>query len=154
LPADQGQNPTMTMDTDCNQEIIELHRFFEDWFTGKLGPTDAAFSRFPSVLADAFEIISPSGEVSDRDTIVERVRGAHGAFADPSLGYRIWIDGYRGRSLGGGLYLANYEEWQESGGVARGRLSTVIFRRNSSAPNGIQWVHVHEVWLPQEESNS
>jgi len=42
------------------------------------------------------------------------------------------------------------EEWQhnklESPGVGSGRISTVIF----SLGDKLQWLHVHETWLPED----
>lgn len=83
------------MKTQCETEIIELHQFFEDWFSGRLKNSDAAFRRFEGVMAEGF----------------------------------------------------TYEEWQDTGQGERGRISSVLFRRRERAPNGVEWLHVHETWI-------
>jgi len=133
------------MDGRCGSEIHELHQFFEDWFTARLDATEESFRRFADVLADGFEIVSPEGRKLDRDEILSAVRGTHGMHA--AVPFRIWVDDVVTRDLGGGLLLATYEEWQSVGQRTRGRLSTAIFRPREGAPHGLEWVHVHEVWL-------
>jgi hypothetical protein len=32
-------------------------------------------------------------------------------------------------------------------GESRGRLSTALFRERDDTPNGVEWLHVHEVWI-------
>lgn len=137
------------MDDAGRREVEELHRFFEDWFSGRCEATDAAFARFERVLADDFEIVTPDGAVLDRTTILDAVRGGHG-----SGPMRIWIEKYRARSTDGGLHLATYEEWQTRDDVTRGRLSTVLFRAGPGGDDEMQWVHVHETWLPDGPGQS
>ncbi|MCG8456718.1 MAG: DUF4440 domain-containing protein [Holophagales bacterium] len=139
------------------KEIEELHRFFEGWFLGILPDTDEAFARFADALDGDFMIVSPSGRATERAALLEALRGAHGAWGSGdgaseagAGGGRIWIENVRIRHLAGDLVVATYEEWQQKGGEARarGRLSTVVFRREGNAPGGLAWLHVHETWLP------
>jgi hypothetical protein len=48
----------------------------------------------------------------------------------------------------GDILLVTYEEWQQSGDQTTARLSTALFRDKPDAPNGLEWLHVHETWLP------
>ena len=48
------------------------------------------------------------------------------------------------------LALATYEEWQEIDGKINARLSTVLLRAKADAPNGVEWLHVHETWRQKE----
>lgn len=50
------------------------------------------------------------------------------------------------------LDLGTYEEWQTTGGVATGRLSTAVMRSVPGFPNGLAWVHLHETRLPDIRS--
>ena len=135
------------MDENCEVEVQQLHRFFEEWFRGELPPTGEAFLRISDVLAEDFEIISPGGEHRSRTAVVDGLREAHGSQRDEP--FRIWIEKARGRRVAEGLHVVTYEEWQETAGEQRGRLSTAVFRRRPGTPNGVEWVHVHEVWLPE-----
>ena len=139
------------MEQRCNDEVVQLHQFFEDWFNGILPPTDVAFDRFSSVMAEGFVIISPNGELTERDELLERLRAAHGIWRELSRPGRIWIENLQVRHQVGDQTLVLYEEWQEIEGESRGRLSTALFRRREATPNGVEWVHVHEVWLPNQD---
>lgn len=136
------------METRCVAEVHELHQFFEDWFNASLPPTDAAFARFEAVMADRFMIISPNGVRTERSELVERLRAAHGIWRQNSQPGRIWIENLQVRHTVGSQAMVVYEEWQEIDGQARGRLSTAIFERREGTPNGVEWLHVHEVWMP------
>lgn len=143
-----------SLDALCHREVVELHQFFEDWFLAKLDDTDAAFDRFSSAMADSFQIVPPSGFMSDIDRLNVRLRSAHGAWTGPDgngTGW-IWVSAVNTRPVAGhdDLCLVTYEEWQEREGVARGRQSTALMQRDESAPGGVLWLHVHETWLPPD----
>ncbi len=136
------------MDDACKKEVIELHQFFEDWNQGKLAKTEDQFRRFSGAVAKDFEIISPGGGSMSTTEILGRVREGHGS--SRGTDFRIWIESYRSRPIGDGILLVTYEEWQSQGGKDIGRISTAVFRRESRAPNGVVWLHVHETWLQEQ----
>ena len=57
------------MEQRCSNEVVQLHQFFQDWFNAVLPPTDEAFDRFSSVMAQGFVIISPNGELTEREEL-------------------------------------------------------------------------------------
>ena len=63
--------------------------------------------------------------------------------------FRIWIESFQPRLVAGNLALVTYEEWQEVEGRVTGRLSSALFREMETAPKGVEWLHVHETWLPK-----
>lgn len=130
----------------CATEVEELHQFFHDWFVGELADTDEAYARLADALAEDFAIISPSGQVSRRDSLLEQLRGSHASGKE--RGVKIWIRGFEMRHEFGDLAIVNYEEWQEIGNSRTGRVSTATLQRDESAPSGIKWLHLHETWLP------
>ena len=132
----------------CKKEITELHRFFVDWMTGALPRSADAFARVADALADDMTMINPEGEVMACPPLLTALDGAHAVFKEPGQTFRIWIENYDCRFVSGDLCLATYEEWQDRSGEVKGRLSTVLFRRRAGAPNGVEWLHVHETWLP------
>lgn len=140
------------MDQNCRREVIGLHQFFQHWFNGELQNSDSVLERLRGSLAVGFTIVSPDGREIDRASLLETVGAAHGGHSRRGAPIRIWIERYEGRSLDASTHLATYQEWQSSGGRMRGRLSTAVFRKRSSAPNGVEWVHVHETWLPEASS--
>lgn len=125
-------------------EICQLHDFFGAWFTGALANTDENFARFADVMAEGFAIISPSGKLTERPTLLTGLRAAHGR----QPGIRIWTQHHQLRHQAGDLALLTYEEWQmTAAGETTARLSTVLFQAQAGAPNGVAWLHVHETWL-------
>lgn len=140
-----------TMGQRLQTEVIELHQFFQDWFTGRLMNTDENFNRFSSVIAEDFEHISPEGLETNRDDLIYGLKKAHTSRANSEKPYRVWIKNVRIRAVDDGIFIVSYEEWQESKGETRGRLSTALFREKPATPNGVEWLHVQETWLPEEK---
>lgn len=136
------------MEAQCEAEVRQLHQFFQDWFNAALPPTQEAFQRFESVMAERFMIISPDGVRTERAELIERLRQAHGIWRQGSQPGRIWIDNLQVRHVVGDQAMVVYEEWQEIEGESRGRLSTAVLRRRQATPHGVEWLHVHEVWMP------
>ncbi|MHC4937488.1 MAG: DUF4440 domain-containing protein [Planctomycetota bacterium] len=116
------------------REIEELHRFFERW----LGGAEEDFSRCDRALAADFTMVGPGGDVRSRETVVRGLLDAHGARP-----VAIRIENFVLLEAGDASVLARYEEWQDD----RGRVSTAWFRARDDAPNGLEWVTVHETWL-------
>ena len=145
------------MEESCRQEVLELHQFFQDWYNAVLEPTDESFARLADVIDADFVLISPAGRITERPALLEQLRGNHGNWQNlqPSektggtdLRPRIRIESFKLRRVDGDLAVATYEEWHEVRGKTRGRLSTVVFGRRAGTPNGVAWLHLHEVWLP------
>jgi hypothetical protein len=141
-----------SLDERCRAEVVELHQFLEAWSNAELPANEEAFSRFGAVIAPGFSIVDPDGSVVERPPIVDAIRAAHGRWkARPG---RIRIENFRLRHAAGGLALATYEEWHELPGGTTGRVSTVLFGANPSTPNSVEWLHLHEVWMPAAASAS
>ncbi len=142
-PSQGTRESEQRMREACLREVVELHEFFQKWLSGEVPLRASNLERVGRALAKDFEIVSPAGNLTRRAQLLESLESRHGTFREPPL--RIWVENIRGRGLGEGLYLVTYEEWQQVGGQPkRGRLSTAVFRREPSAPQGVQWVHVHE----------
>ena len=127
-----------------HREIVELHQFFEDWFTGRLPKTDNAYARFTQVIAEGFTIIGPDGKSNNRAVLLDNLFAAHEQQPNTS----IWIKNAQLRQQWADNLVVTYEEWQASGDSQTARLSTVVFRQQEGTPNGLEWLHVHETWLP------
>lgn len=135
-------------DTRCRLEVEDLHRFFQDWFLGRLPDTEDAFARFAGVLADDFEMVPPDASRTSRAPLLRHLRRAHAFQSGQSETFRIRIDNVRSRRIADSVHLVTYEEWQRSGAGEAGRLSTAILRDHAGAPHALHWVHVHETWIP------
>lgn len=126
-------------------EIRQLHKFFQDWYRGDVGHSD--FQRFEQALHPDFQMVMPSGHALERERILSAVRGDHGSDTDAT----VEIRNVQMVSARQSTAIFSYEEWQSnSTETMRGRLSSVVFVDDDSAPNGLKWWHVHETWLPEE----
>lgn len=132
---------------DWRAEIRQLHEFFAGWYTGELADTDENFARLTDVLADDFQLITGGGFTVDRDMMVGMMRGEHGSRPDMEM----HVDEPRLRLHEGGLILFTYREHGSSAGRSKSTLITVLMREVPEAPNGVQWVHLHETELPAAE---
>jgi len=140
------------MEKGCEAEVLDLHQFFVEWLTGAFPRTEESFARFSDGMAEGFVFINPSGVLSEKAVMVRDGEAAHGVHKD--TGFRIWIEDIQCRPLADDLCLATYKEWQEISGLINGRLSTALFRSREGAPNGVEWLHVHETWLLGHEGAS
>ena len=126
----------------CVREVRELHAFFEAWFNGELPADEAAFARCADALAPEFVIVPPGGGALDRSALLAAVRAGYG-----SGPLRIQVTDPLVHALTDDLFAVCYEEWQEQGGLRRGRASRAVLRPRPGAPNGVEWLRVDEVWL-------
>ena len=131
------------MITPIENEIIELHQFFQDWYNNQLAPTDDNFARCADVLHPNFTIIFSSGDQVQCQTLLESLRKAHGSHTN----MRIWIKHIQLLHQFEDMVLATYEEWQDIDGKITSRLSTVLLQKAPSTSNGLRWLHVHETWI-------
>ena len=131
---------------NAEREVREFHEFIENWLAGR---TDD-YARAEEVLPDDFEIVSPSGERRDGGEIRADLRAGHGSAADSDPPFEIRVTDVQTRVERETGVLLAYDEWQRRDGEWEGRTSSVLFRPDDDAPNGVEWVHLHETWLPDD----
>lgn len=133
------------MTTKYEEEIVRLHRFFVDWFTGQLPQSQEAFAAFSDSMATGFAIVGPNGRLTELPELERNLYDHHGAH-QPSR-FEIEIKRVVLRRAFGHWAIVTYEEWQQVGDQRTGRLSTVVLEEE--VKNGrLEWLHVHETWLP------
>lgn len=123
-------------------EIVDLHRFIENWLIGSVPKAAQVFSRFEGALDEDFKIVHPSGKAEDRNQLVNSFWSAHGTVEDLSLEIRNMGCRISNESFA----LVSYEEWQ-FGRTTTARLSSVVFRIAEGGTE-LKWAHLHETWLP------
>lgn len=129
------------------EEIESLHRFFVEWFTGSIPATDENFQTgFMQRFDESFLLIPPAGTILELSTLAEGIRSNHNSNPD----FRIAIRAVTICRSWDQYILATYEEWQRHALAStppdNGRVATVLFRIDTD----LQWLHVHETWLPDE----
>lgn len=135
---------TLHIMKQAEQEITELHIFFQDWLGGSLSKTPQVFERFVANRSEDFKIINPNGLMQDKDMLTTRLYNAHGS----RPGMVIYTEMLQCHALSPDVILAVYVEHQEIGGAKSNRVSSALFSKDSSCPNGLKWHHVHETWRP------
>ena len=118
-------------------EVRDLHAFFGRWYSGVADPSE--FSRL-DVLADTFVMIGPDGRKAGVGEVREMIRSSYG---QRPIDFTI-----KNITVRCDVVVGTYEEWQTASGVTTGRLSTAVMMPAPHQPNGLQWVHLHETWLP------
>jgi hypothetical protein len=130
----------------CEKEIRELHTFFEAWYQGAIANSDDAFQRLEGVLAPAFTLITSDGYTFTRDQVLALLRDEYGARPD----IKMWVDNVRLRYTAGDVILATYEEHGTTADGERATLITALLCQRPERPNGLEWIHIHEVRLPPQ----
>lgn len=135
-----GRMPTLET---CRREIEDLHAFFVRWYAGRIDREE--FDRLERALAPQFEMISPTGDRSDRAAVLDWIRESYGREAPGDFDIEV-RNVELVRDLGE-YALVRYEEWQCQDGDENGRISTVLLHEADSAPGGVEWIDLHETAL-------
>jgi hypothetical protein len=138
----------MRLRENAEREVREFHEFIERWLAGR--SDSDAYDRARAVLPDDFEIVSPSGERRDGEQVRSDLRAGHGSATDSEPPLQIRVTDLRTRVEDENGCLLTYEEWQRRDGDWKGRTSSVLFRPVDDTPNDVEWVHLHETWLPED----
>lgn len=136
----------------CFREVAELHGFFQDWFNAAVEPTEESFARVADVIASGFTLIGPDATMTRRAALLERLRRGYGRWREPGSEEpgtgSIRIERLRLFLIEGPLAVVVYDERQDVRGEVSVRRTTALFRLVHGTPNGVEWYHVQETWLP------
>lgn len=132
----------------CRREVEQMYKFFQDWFTAHIPQGDYYLNQIKRSFAEDFQIITPEGHSLSRLDVTHQLKESYGAQKNRYT-YRREIENFDGRSLTskGEIFLCTYEEHQIIDDEKKIRLSTALFRKNQEAPNGVEWVHLHGIWI-------
>lgn len=131
----------------ARDEVVSLHEFFVAWYD-KNTAAETDFDRFDKVMAPGVQMIPPSGDMLDRDAVVSYVRDNRATFDGD---YAIEIADVRPAWEAGNAIVVTYIEKQERRGIKTMRRASALFVESSSAPNGVEWRHLHETWMQTAE---
>lgn len=124
--------------TAAAREVVELHAFIVELFTGR----SRDFSRCEAAFSSELEMVTPEGRRVTREEIMERFKRAR-ARAD----FRITIHDIRTIREDGESVLLQYIEEQYRDGETTRRLSIALFEIVSQAPCGVVWRYLQETWI-------
>lgn len=120
------------------REVVELHAFFVEAFTGRIGD----FTRAEQALAPDLLMVTPEGRRVNRVQIMAGLRNAK-ARAD----FRITIHDIKPVSEAERGVLLQYVEEQYRDGETSKRVSVALFEAASEAPCGVVWRYLQETWI-------
>jgi hypothetical protein len=132
----------------ASAEVINFHRFFEAWYDAATADkTD--FGRCERTFGQTFHMIPPTGRIFDRAETIELIRANRGSFHGD---FSIEISDIRPSFETENVIVLTYVETQSRAGKHSRRQASALFTASSSAPNGVEWQHLHETWLQMPET--
>lgn len=139
----------MSLSEICEDEVRELHAFFQAWFRGELPQTNNRLKRLEDALGADFQLVAPDGSVRSRAAVIDGVDDRHGAQRDADMPFRIEVESVAACFERDDICLLTYEEHQRTASEWRGRRSSALFERAEGAPSRVRWRHLHETWLDE-----
>ncbi len=132
----------------ASAEVIDFHRFFEAWYDAATADkTD--FGRCELTFGQAFHMIPPTGRIFDCTETIELIRANRASFHGD---FSIEISDIRARFETADMIVVTYVEAQTRAGKYSRRQASALFTASSSAPNGVEWQHLHETWLQMPDN--
>ena len=119
------------------RELVELHAFFEQLFTGR----SRDFSRCERAFSPRLEMVTPDGQLVTRAEIVERLKRAK------ARELRITIRDIAAVREDAESVLLRYIEEQYRDRETTRRLSIALFETAKDAPLGVVWRYLQETWI-------
>lgn len=122
-----------------HEEVLDLHRFLEDWLKGNVPRGNGKPERLAKALAEDFMVIHPTGSRGSRSDVLKSFAASYG---EKPAGYALEVSDISVRLLGNDLALVTYVETHR-GESGRERVSTVLMRwRGKDQP--ILWLFLQE----------
>ena len=129
------------------QEIIDLHDLFVNWFTGTSDKTDLENKLAPRFYKEAI-FITTKGESVPYHHLMMMFKNGYGKM---NADFKIAISNVELLHEIGDYVLANYIEWQttdpdpQSSGNFTVRKTTVFLSKQEP----FKWLHIHETMMPK-----
>jgi hypothetical protein len=134
------------MQESYEKEIRELQAFFEAWYRGTVDNSEVTFSRLADVLAPEFMLITSDGYILERERVLSLLRTDYAAKTEIELR----VEDCQLRLASGDILLVTYEEHGTTQNLKKTALISAVLRKNPALPNGLEWLHIHEVNLPSQ----
>jgi len=131
----------------ASAEVLDFHRFFEAWYDAATADS-TDFDRCERTFGYAFHMIPPSGRIFGRAETIELIRANRATY---SSDFSIEITDIRASFETKDTIVLTYIEAQSRAGKYSRRQASALFTASSSAPNGVEWQHLHETWLQMPE---
>jgi hypothetical protein len=126
-------------------EVVNRHKFFVEWFTGRAPEAEMAASE--RAFASDMRMVEPDGSMIDADQVKVMLKGARGKRRED---FEIRVDLVEARLVGSEAALVVYDEHQVIDGQKTARRSSALFSADKDAPEGVVWRHLQETWITED----
>lgn len=128
--------------TRAQAEVVNRHRFFVEWFTGRA--SEAELEASLRAFAPDMVMIEPDANTIGRDDVVVMVSNARGK---RPADFEIRVDLISARLIDSDTVAVVYDEHQVIAGEKSARRSSAVFSADPEAPEGVVWRHLQETWI-------
>lgn len=125
-------------------EVTQLHHYLEAWLKGEIGEPGSEALRLAQALHSRFRVIHPSGQMQDRQAVLENFRLAHGSRQGS---FAIRIDEMSPQLVHADMVVISFIETHHDRDSQR-RRSTAILEVGRGRPP--LWHYLHETRLAAE----
>ncbi|SOE16475.1 hypothetical protein SAMN05877838_1344 [Hoeflea halophila] len=123
-------------------EVVNRHKFFVEWFTGRAPDAELAVSL--RAFAPDMVMIEPDANTIGTAEIAAMITGARGK---RPADFEIRVELIAARELAQGIALVVYDEHQVIDGQKTARRSSAVFSADPEAPEGVVWRQLQETWI-------
>jgi hypothetical protein len=103
----------MNIKERCRKEVVDMHDFFTEWYTGLLTEDNETFRRFSDGMHHAVTFVGTDGDVVSKNGLIDWIKAAYRSH-EPNC-FSIEIKNFNYIAGSGGLHILTYEEWQYIG---------------------------------------
>ncbi len=119
-------------------EVIALHRFFQDWYSGAIPKSEATLNRIRQVWRHDFRLVAPDGSVHSAGHYLDCLPEQHGSLPGLVISIKspqvVWRES--------GNCMVRYRERHSD--EKPSRICTALLAAEPTAPLGVIWRHLHE----------
>lgn len=134
---------------NAEQEITDFHRAAQGWLSGRTERSQATLDRLTRQLASSFVTIMPDGTNLHREDMIAVMADGYGTRGG---NFEIMVRNLHTLIETPVLTIVMFEEWQRFGsGKVTARQSTATLGSCIGNRNDLEWLLLHETWLPAEQ---
>ncbi len=125
----------------CEKEVVDMHRFFSEWYTGVLPENDENFDRFYTVMNEKVGFVGTEGAVITKSDLIDWIKKAYGSHKPGA--FAIEIKNFQYLAGHGDLHILGYEEWQLIAGNQIILETTTVLKEIKNHYNQLEWLRIH-----------
>ncbi len=125
----------------CKKEVVDMHRFFTEWYTAVLPENRENFARFHTVMNEKVGFVGTNGGVISKSELIGWIKDAYGSHEKGA--FEIEIKNFQYLAGHGDLHVLGYEEWQYIGDDQIILETTTVLKDIQNHYNQLEWSRIH-----------